>query len=136
MTVKYIQKSDREGYVKLVSQNPHHADKDVGNQPHKGNRAGGQHQDELDPVAARTGRPYARISGNDPGGSAPMSAATPLPDIVLQKTAQLKREGAEPAAGNLPRKKMNRHPDSEKNFLSFRKIKPPDMELSDKNSRC
>ena len=29
MTVKYIQKSDREGYVKLVSQNPHHADKDV-----------------------------------------------------------------------------------------------------------
>ena len=29
MTVKYIQKSDREGYVKLVSQNVHHADKDV-----------------------------------------------------------------------------------------------------------
>ena len=29
VTVKYIQKSDREGYVKLVSQNPHHADKDV-----------------------------------------------------------------------------------------------------------
>lgn len=29
ITVKYIQKSDREGYVKLVSQNPHHADKDV-----------------------------------------------------------------------------------------------------------
>lgn len=27
--VKYIQKSDRDGYVKLVSQNPHHADKDV-----------------------------------------------------------------------------------------------------------
>ena len=29
ITVKYIQKSDREDYVKLVSQNPHHADKEV-----------------------------------------------------------------------------------------------------------
>ena len=29
VTVKYVQKSDREGYVKLVSQNVHHADKDV-----------------------------------------------------------------------------------------------------------
>ena len=29
VTVKYIQKSDRAGYVKLVSQNQHHADKDV-----------------------------------------------------------------------------------------------------------
>ncbi len=29
VTVKYLQKSEREGYVKLVSQNPHHADKDV-----------------------------------------------------------------------------------------------------------
>ena len=29
MTVKYIQKSDRPGCVKLVSQNPHHADKEV-----------------------------------------------------------------------------------------------------------
>ena len=29
ITVKYIQKSEREGYVKLVSQNPHHADKEV-----------------------------------------------------------------------------------------------------------
>ena len=29
VTVKYIQKSERPGYVKLVSQNPHHADKDV-----------------------------------------------------------------------------------------------------------
>ncbi len=29
VTVKYIQKSERAGYVKLVSQNPHHADKDV-----------------------------------------------------------------------------------------------------------
>ena len=29
ITVKYIQKSDREGFVRLVSQNPHHADKDV-----------------------------------------------------------------------------------------------------------
>ena len=29
VTLKYIQKSDREGYVKFVSQNPHHADKDV-----------------------------------------------------------------------------------------------------------
>ena len=29
IVVKYIQKSDREGYVKLVSQNPHHADKDI-----------------------------------------------------------------------------------------------------------
>lgn len=29
ITVKYIQKSDREGYVRLVSQNPHHADKDI-----------------------------------------------------------------------------------------------------------
>lgn len=29
VTVKYIQKSDRDGYVKLVSQNPHHADKEI-----------------------------------------------------------------------------------------------------------
>ncbi len=29
VTVKYIQKSEREGFVKLVSQNPHHADKEV-----------------------------------------------------------------------------------------------------------
>ncbi len=29
ITVKYLQKSDREGYVRLVSQNPHHADKDI-----------------------------------------------------------------------------------------------------------
>ncbi len=29
ITVKYIQKSDRRGYVRLVSQNPHHADKDI-----------------------------------------------------------------------------------------------------------
>ena len=29
ITVKYIQKSEREGYVKLVSQNPHHANKEV-----------------------------------------------------------------------------------------------------------
>ena len=27
--MKYIQKSERPGYVKLVSQNPHHADKEV-----------------------------------------------------------------------------------------------------------
>ncbi len=29
ITVKYIQKSDRVGYIKLVSQNIHHADKEV-----------------------------------------------------------------------------------------------------------
>ena len=29
ITVKYIQKSEREGHVKLVSQNPHHADKEI-----------------------------------------------------------------------------------------------------------
>ena len=29
VTVKYIQKSEKEGCIKLVSQNPHHADKDV-----------------------------------------------------------------------------------------------------------
>ncbi|MBQ2394173.1 MAG: helix-turn-helix domain-containing protein [Alistipes sp.] len=29
ITVKYVQKSENEGCVKLVSQNPHHADKDV-----------------------------------------------------------------------------------------------------------
>ena len=29
ITVKYIQKSERRGCIKLVSQNPHHADKDV-----------------------------------------------------------------------------------------------------------
>lgn len=29
VTVKYIQKSDNDDYVKLVSQNPHHADKEV-----------------------------------------------------------------------------------------------------------
>ncbi len=29
VAVKYIQKSEREGFVKLVSQNPHHADKEI-----------------------------------------------------------------------------------------------------------
>ena len=29
ITVKYVQKSDMEGYVRLVSQNQHHADKEV-----------------------------------------------------------------------------------------------------------
>ena len=29
VTVKYIQRSDRAGYIRLVSQNPHHADKDI-----------------------------------------------------------------------------------------------------------
>ena len=29
VTVKYIQKSENPGCVKLVSQNPHHADKDI-----------------------------------------------------------------------------------------------------------
>lgn len=29
VTVKYIQESSREGFVKLVSQNPHHADKEI-----------------------------------------------------------------------------------------------------------
>lgn len=29
IVVKYIQKSDRTGYVRLVSQNPHHADKEI-----------------------------------------------------------------------------------------------------------
>ncbi|MFI3331907.1 MAG: helix-turn-helix domain-containing protein [Rikenellaceae bacterium] len=29
VTVKYIQKSNREEFVKLVSQNPHHADKEI-----------------------------------------------------------------------------------------------------------
>lgn len=29
ITVKYIQKSEREDCIKLVSQNPHHADKDI-----------------------------------------------------------------------------------------------------------
>lgn len=29
ITVKYIQKSERRGCIKLVSQNPHHADKDI-----------------------------------------------------------------------------------------------------------
>ena len=28
-TVKYIQKAERDDYVKLVSQNPHHADKEI-----------------------------------------------------------------------------------------------------------
>lgn len=29
ITVKYVQKSDHEGYIRLVSQNEHHADKEV-----------------------------------------------------------------------------------------------------------
>lgn len=29
VTVKYIQKSDRPDCVRLVSQNPHHADKEI-----------------------------------------------------------------------------------------------------------
>ena len=29
ITVKYVQRSEQDGYVRLVSQNPHHADKDI-----------------------------------------------------------------------------------------------------------
>ena len=29
VTIKYIQRSEREGYVRLVSQNQHHAEKEV-----------------------------------------------------------------------------------------------------------
>ncbi len=29
VTIKYVQRSDKEGYIRLVSQNQHHADKDV-----------------------------------------------------------------------------------------------------------
>jgi hypothetical protein len=29
ITVKYVQKSEQEGYVRLVSQNQHHADKEI-----------------------------------------------------------------------------------------------------------
>ena len=29
VTVKYVQRSDKAGYVRLVSQNQHHADKDI-----------------------------------------------------------------------------------------------------------
>ncbi|MBR2326618.1 MAG: helix-turn-helix transcriptional regulator [Alistipes sp.] len=29
VTVKYVQRSEREGYIRLASQNPHHADKDI-----------------------------------------------------------------------------------------------------------
>ena len=29
VTIKYIQRSERDGFIRLVSQNPHHADKDV-----------------------------------------------------------------------------------------------------------
>ena len=29
VTIKYVQKSEKEGYIKLVSQNKHHSDKDV-----------------------------------------------------------------------------------------------------------
>ena len=29
VTVKYVQRSDKEGYIRLVSQNQHHADKDI-----------------------------------------------------------------------------------------------------------
>jgi hypothetical protein len=29
VTVKYVQRSEREGYVRLVSQNQHHAEKEV-----------------------------------------------------------------------------------------------------------
>ena len=29
VTVKYIHRSEREGYIRLVSQNPHHADKEI-----------------------------------------------------------------------------------------------------------
>ena len=29
ITVKYVQKSEHEGFIKLVSQNQHHADKEV-----------------------------------------------------------------------------------------------------------
>ena len=43
ITVKYIQKSEREGYVKLVSQNPHHADKEVRIDRIRAFRATGEH---------------------------------------------------------------------------------------------
>lgn len=47
VTVKYIQKSDREGCIKLVSQNPHHADQGRRGEPRPRNRARqGKHQDE------------------------------------------------------------------------------------------
>jgi len=29
ITVKYVQRSDKDGYIKLVSENPHHQDKDI-----------------------------------------------------------------------------------------------------------
>ena len=29
ITVKYVQKSEHEGYIRLVSQNQHHADKEI-----------------------------------------------------------------------------------------------------------
>ena len=29
ITVKYVQKSEQDGYIRLVSQNQHHADKEV-----------------------------------------------------------------------------------------------------------
>jgi phage repressor protein C with HTH and peptisase S24 domain len=29
VTIKYIQRSEREGYVRLVSQNQHHAEKEI-----------------------------------------------------------------------------------------------------------
>ena len=94
-----------------------------GNQPHKGNRAGqGQHQDELDPVAARTGRPYARISRETIPAAAPRCPPQPRCRTLYCKNGTAEARRAEPAAGNLPRKKMNRHPDSEKiSYLSENK---------------
>ena len=94
-----------------------------GDQPHKGNRAGqGQHQDELDPVAARTGRPYARISRETIPAAAPRCPPQTRCRTLYCKNGTAEAGRAEPAAGNLPQKKMNRHPDSEKiSYLSENK---------------
>ena len=86
VTVKYIQKSDR------------------------------------DPVAARTGRPYARISRETIPAAAPRCPPQTRCRTLYCKNGTAEAGRAEPAAGNLPRKKMNRHPDSEKiSYLSENK---------------
>ena len=69
ITVKYIQKSEREGYVKLVSQNPHHADKEVAVDRIRASPGQGQYPDEFDPVARNRASRYGPYPKPDFGAA-------------------------------------------------------------------
>ena len=100
VTVKYIQKSDREGYVKLVSQNPHHADKDVAI-----NRIRAialvKASIRMNSIRERPGQ-GARMPvspGKRSRRQRPDVRRKPAAGHCTAKTAQLKREGRNPQPG-------------------------------------